>query len=143
MMCYACRYLTTSYGTGQDIDERIVEGEVASASLINFLLRFEFKLDFFSPLQRTLCSRPSGMPKLSGTTTAVASGSSWRSTSTRRCSGPFSLSRSRALTSADKSYELQMKPNGGTYSARSIYVDLSAFVKRRDLPSAVSDAYAA
>lgn len=97
----------------------------------------------FSPLQRTLCSRPSGTPKLSGTTIAVALGSSWRSTSTRRCSGLFSLSRSRALTSADESYELQMKPNGGTYSARSVYVDLSAFVKRRDLPSAVSDAYAA
>lgn len=64
-----------------------------------------------SPLQRTLCSRPSGTPKLSGTTIAVALGSSWRSTSTRRCSGPFSLSRSRALTSADESYELQMKPH--------------------------------
>lgn len=28
-----------------------------------------------------------------------------------------------------------MKPNGGTYSAQSVYVDLSAFVKRRVLPS--------
>lgn len=32
------RYLTTSYGTGQDIDERIVEGEIRHSDV--FLLHF-------------------------------------------------------------------------------------------------------
>lgn len=54
------RYLTTSYGTGQDIDERIVEGKIHFCSLHQFKPQFPLfdsvfhLLSFFNPAANPL-----------------------------------------------------------------------------------------
>lgn len=43
------RYLTTSYGTGQDIDERIVEGKILNLSPFDFCMGCNIYALTYSP----------------------------------------------------------------------------------------------